>query len=76
MQYQKTFDIHSIPGPLRKHIQPGQHVYASAPDAKGIYLGQTKAGTDVCLWIKSTVKGGFNSKRKVLREYALNNGAK
>lgn len=76
MQYQKAFDIHAIPGPLRKFIQPGQHVYASEKDCKGIYLGQTRAGTDVCLWIKSTAKGGFISKRKALRQYAVNNRAK
>jgi len=61
MKYGKAFDVTSIPEGLRQYIQPGQWVYAHG-NAKGQYMGRTRAGVDVIAW--------DTSKRTTLRAYA------
>ena len=69
MKYEKAFNIWQVPSYLRKHIHPGQWIYAGVKDNRGQYLGQTKSGVDIVVW-KSKL-----DKRKQLREYAKKHGA-
>ena len=66
--YTKTFDIWPLPTKVRAAIQIGQWVTAGPDGPKGMYLGQTKSGSDVVAW-----SGNMKNKKgyvKSLREYA------
>jgi hypothetical protein len=68
MKFAPIFDIHAIPDALRKHIQPGQWVYASDKSAKGRFLGMKKNGICVVAWYRG--EEDFNEKCRILRQYA------
>lgn len=67
MQYQPTFNIWNIPAPLLRYIQPGQHIYAGDPSARGVFLGVKPSGTVVVAW-----RGNGKSREYIsaLRDYA------
>lgn len=73
MAHQRTFapafDIWSVPSYLRKHIQPGQWVYAGDRSNMGQYLGQSKGGADVVAWKGNFRAGKKNAYIKALRAY-------
>lgn len=79
MRFQPIFDIWGIPGPMRRHIQPGQMVYAGSPDHRGRFMGST-GQTDVVAWVKNArahrrQPDGVNGYNRTLRNYAKGLGA-
>ena len=69
MRYEKAFDIWPLPSYVRRAIKPGQWITAGPGGSKGIYLGQTKGGSDVVAWPQG--KGSNVAARaKLLRQYA------
>lgn len=67
-QYQPRVAIWHLSQEARAKLQPGQHIEAGG--AHGVYLGQTRGGTDVAMW-EGNAKG-CNRQRYMadLREYA------
>lgn len=68
--YVKPFDIWVLPQKVRAAIQIGQWVMAGPDGPKGMYLGQTRSGSDVVAWA-GNMKGKKDYVKK-LRAYAKN----
>ena len=74
MRFQPMFNIWEVPQPLRRHIQPGQHVFAGDRASRGVFLG-ANGTTTVVAWqgnakAHKRSTGGIRGYYKSLREYA------
>ena len=70
MKYQPSFNIWTIPHPLLRYVQPGQHVYAGDTSTRGVFLGVKRSGTVVVAW-EGNAKGRRREYISTLRQYAL-----
>ena len=67
-RYQKRLDVWALSQEERARLQPGQHITAGG--ARGVYLGQTRNGTDVAMWEKSVPARLRAATLGTLRTYA------
>lgn len=73
-RFQPRVDIWTLTPEQRAALQPGQHITAG-PDNPGVYLGQTRGGSDVAMWEGNAKGRDRRDYMAFLRRYALKNSA-
>lgn len=78
MAFKKAINIHTLSDEQIKTLKPGQWVYASDKEDKGVFCGVRESGTVVVAWYKNA-KGypSYNEYLQVMMGYAqgVNKGA-
>lgn len=71
-RFQPRVDVYNLTPQQRAALQPGQHITAG-PDNPGVYLGQTRHGSDVAMWEGNAKGRNRRDYMATLRAYALSN---